>query len=561
MQRVIICFFIISFLFIYTQQINAQCSWVMGSSETADYSADSWSLTYDDEDNYYVAGAFREEFTASGISFNAPERGQGYFVAKYNTEGEIIWGKVIEAFAESISFLPKIERIDDRLFIAGAASNDIIVDGVNYGDADLYNIFLIGMDTVGNFEFVHTFPDSASAAFPYVAGITRDNQNKIYITGRFSGYLNWGPVTATSSSHTTYVAKFNSNGNFIDYDKTSSPGAATSRGWAITADSDNNVIFGGFFQNTLSFNTCFQELTEISAGTSPYIVKMDSTFNCLWMIVGDKEQEFSPVYGITTDAENNIYACGNFKDTISFNGTILTDNEGTFFLLKLNSDGNVIWAKNFGNANTTGQAASSVNIDSAGNIWVTGWQLVNSNYGAVTLNGEGVFAVKLDSSGNVLEGIKGEGLATSYASEIDNEGNLIISGAAEGEVISFDDAEGYEYSSGSSKGFFILRYYLDSDSCIDDSIPDAINEIKIINDLVISPNPSNGDFSIIYESNTTEEADILIYDVAGKQIQSAITHIYSGENNIPIHIEPAPGYYTVKMRTQKQLYVSRVLIE
>ncbi|MBC8046415.1 MAG: T9SS type A sorting domain-containing protein, partial [Fimbriimonadaceae bacterium] len=277
--------------------------------------------------------------------------------------------------------------------------------------------------------------------------------------------------------------------------------------------------------------------------------------------VGDKEQEFSPVYGITTDAENNIYACGNFKDTISFNGTILSDDAGNFFLLKLNSDGNVIWAKNFGNGNITGQAASSVNIDSVGNIWVTGWQLVNSNYGTVTLNGEGVFAVKFDTAGNVLEGIKGEGLGTSYASEIDNEGNLIISGAAEGEVISFDDAEGYEYSSGSSKGFFVLRYYLDSDTCIDTIIPEAISEFKIINDLVISPNPSNGYFSIIYESNTAEEADIEIYDVAGKQIQSSASHVYRGENIIPVHIETAPGYYTVKMRTQKQLYVSRVLIE
>ena len=184
---------------------------------------------------------------------------------------------------------------------------------------------------------------------------------------------------------------------------------------------------------------------------------------------------------------------------------------------------------------------------------------MNSTYGTVTLNGEGVFAIKLDTSGNVLEGIIGEGLAISYASEIDNAGNLIISGAAEGDAINFD-GEGYEYSTSTSKGFFVLRYYLDADSCIEDTM-DAIHEIEVINELIILPNPSQGYFNLVFESDRIQEVEINVYDISGKQIHKTTAYLNSGENNIPLQVDAAQGYYTVEMHTQKYLYVGRVLIE
>ncbi|MFN0276174.1 MAG: hypothetical protein ACKVPJ_10535, partial [Chitinophagales bacterium] len=452
-----------------TQNISAQCSWIRGSSETIDYSADAWGLAFDDADNYYVAGAFREDFTASGISFSAPTKGQGYFVAKYDTDGNIIWGKVIEAFAESNTRLPRIHRVGERLYLAGASVAEIMIDGTSYGNEEADNVFLIGMNFDGGFDFINTFPDSAAVEPPYVAGITHNQQNNIYITGSFSGYLDWGPFTATSSTPTTFIAMFNSDGNILEFDKTSSPGSSQSRGWPITVDGDNNLILGGHFQNTLNYSPCVGELTVPTSDRNPYIMKMDSALHCEWVVVGDGVQEFSTTYGLVTDAENNIYACGNFNDSISFNGVGLTDAEGTFFIIKIDTGGTVLWAKAYGDNATTGQAVSTLNFDAAGNLWLTGWHAAAADFGSVSFSGTGVFAVKLDADGNPLEGVSGDGLSTSYPSIIDNSGNLIIAGAAEGDEINFE-GDGYEYSTNSSKGFFILRYYLDSDSCSADTI-------------------------------------------------------------------------------------------
>jgi hypothetical protein len=547
-------------LFIACNTVQAQCSWVRGSSETDDYSADIWSVAYDESDNYYVTGAFRQEFTANGLSFDAPTKGQGYFVAKYDTDGNIIWGKVLESFAESTTFLPRIDRIGSRLYVAGVSVEELIVDGVSYGNNALDNFFLVGLTTEGVFEFVHTYTDSASSALPYVGGITHDQQNNIYLTGRFGGYLDWGPVTATSSSPTTFIAKFNSEGNFIDYDKTASPGAATSRGWPIEVDNENRIILGGYFQNTLSFNTCSQELSSTSAGFNPYIMKFDSAFNCEWMLIGDGIQEFSPVYGITTDAANNIYACGIFKDTINFDGVTLDNDSGNFFLLKIAADGTILWAKNFGNNADVSQAPTSLNIDAEGNIWVTGWYGAASDFGSISFSGSGIFAVKFDPDGNPIEGVTGEGMTTSYTSLIDNSGNVIIAGAAEGDEISFE-GDSYTYSSSSSKGYYILRYYLDIDSCTADTTdPVGILQLEETSVMHIYPNPSFGSFTFTLPDAISGNVVASLIDVSGKTIfESAMQLTESAATGL--HITCPSGIYVLKVIAQNKVYVGRLLIE
>lgn len=112
---------------------------------------------------------------------------------------------------------------------------------------------------------------------------------------------------------------------------------------------------------------------------------------------------------ITTDLQGNVFATGHFSsDSISF-GNIKLFNKSTFgspdiFVIKYNSNGNVIWAKSFGGL--YGDFGNSICTDSNGNIILTGNYNSNSiEFGTYTLLGNGgarIFITMLDPNGNVI---------------------------------------------------------------------------------------------------------------------------------------------------------------
>lgn len=552
-------FFTLMFCFICFET-SAQCSWVRGASESLDYNTDVWSVVSDSADNYYVAGAFRADFSADGVSFTAPTKGQGYFVAKYDTDGNIIWGKVIEAFAESNTRLPRIHNMGDKIYIAGVSVDNIIVDGTTYGYEDFDNLFLIRLSLDGAFEFVNTYPDSSAAEPPYVAGITHNQQNRLYITGSFSGYLDLGPTTLPSNTPTTFICMFDADGNFVGVDKTTSPGSSQSRGWPVTVDADNKLLVGGHFQSSINYSPCNGDISVPSSDRNPYILKTDSALNCEWLVIGDGVQGFSTVYGLLTDADNNVYACGNFNDSITFGGITLHDDNGTFFLVKLDADGNVLWAKGYGSNSTSGQAAASMSFDADGNIWLTGWHASAADFGSISFSGSGVFAVKLDADGNPIEGVEGNGLETSYASLIDNSGNLIITGGALGDEVAFD-GDTIVYSDDAATGFFLLRYYLDSDSCSADTTDVSIFDALEQEVFHVFPNPSSGNFELHFNNLNSTEGNIEIYAADGSLMYAEQITVLPGKNDIPVHTHLPKGMYAVTLTINNTSMVSRLIIQ
>lgn len=139
-------------------------------------------------------------------------------------------------------------------------------------------------------------------------------------------------------------------------------------------------------------------------GNDVFVVKYDSSGNLLWAkqpIVTN----FAYGEGIATDASNNIYVGGCFDYTLTFGINVLNS---TFtiapFLAKYSPTGNAIWAKQ---GNVTGNSScTSVATDIENNIYITGGfldSLTLGFYKNVTLAAGGdAFIAKYDSSGNVI---------------------------------------------------------------------------------------------------------------------------------------------------------------
>ncbi len=136
-------------------------------------------------------------------------------------------------------------------------------------------------------------------------------------------------------------------------------------------------------------------------------------------------------YNVATDISGNVYAIGTSDSTIIFGQDTLAYLYGSF-IVKYNSNGNVLWAKAVGGS--TGLVGRSVTTDNSGNVYVTGqFGNLNFSFAGSTVYCTGstdMFILKYDSNGNEIwaRSSTGPGYETGYSVKTDYSGNVYVFG-------------------------------------------------------------------------------------------------------------------------------------
>lgn len=150
-----------------------------------------------------------------------------------------------------------------------------------------------------------------------------------------------------------YVANFAQNYSF-DWVTSLQSGSNQSIIFQIATDNDSNVIVGGYFTDSLIYNSTVVEGTQNVK--RPYIAKYNAAGVLQWL-----NHYTSPydvvINGLKTDDQNNIIAVGTHRGGVDFGdgSGILTGSpdggastNGTAgFILKLSESGQPIWVKNY----------------------------------------------------------------------------------------------------------------------------------------------------------------------------------------------------------------------
>ena len=238
--------------------------------------------------------------------------------------------------------------------------------------------------------------------------ITTDALGNVLTTGIFSGTVDFDPGTGTLNltSNGYFVQKLDPNGNLI-WAK-----SMWGSGSSITTDAGDNVYTTGKFGGVGDFDPGPDTLNLTSAGLSDiFIQKLDSSGNLLWAIsMGGVSYDYG--YSITTDALGNVYTTGTFRGTVDFDpstDTLYLTSNGSddIFIQKLDSNGNLIWAKSMGG--NSSDLGNSITTDALGNVLTTGqfYDTVDFDPSTDTLyltsNGYAdIFIQKLDSNGILI---------------------------------------------------------------------------------------------------------------------------------------------------------------
>src|SRR5205085_3793311 len=127
----------------------------------------------------------------------------------------------------------------------------------------------------------------------------------------------------------------------------SATGDSSDLGYGIATDASSNVFVTGFYSSpTLQFDSI--TLTN-SANLDVFLAKLDSGGNVLWAKSGSGNYVDEGM-SVAADPWGNVYLTGNFMSfSITFdNVTLFQGGTCDFFLVKYDASGNVLWAKSKG---------------------------------------------------------------------------------------------------------------------------------------------------------------------------------------------------------------------
>lgn len=294
--------------------------------------------------------------------------------------------------------------------------------------------------------------------------ITIDASGNILLTGTFESTVDFNPgvgvynLTAGTTTDATFVVKLSANGDFIWAG--SIVGSSSCLGKNIKADIAGNIYVCGQYYGTADFDPGIATNNVASVGGSAdmFLLKLTAAGNFVWVkTFGNTAADYCQA--ICIDGNSNIFLTGDFTDVVDFDPGPAIYNMGStgsnrLFVLKLDVNGNFIWAKGTSGGTCSGLAMA---LDINNNISITGaFQFtVDFDPGAAVYNLTNtgsyynVFVLKLDPQGNFLWVLKYGTVYWEKGTSIttDTAGNIYVAGEFRG-TIDFDPGTGvYNLSS------------------------------------------------------------------------------------------------------------------
>jgi hypothetical protein len=408
------------------------------------------------------------------------------FVAAYTRAGALLWAHLYGGVGDS----------DIGNGIAVDDAGDVYVTGSFQGTAGfgpgpgtlisatprVTSAFVLKLDGAGNFLWARQFTGTGDVAGTAIAV---DFAGNVFTTGSFDQTADFDPGPGVFSLTIPgfrgyFLSKLDTGGNFLwakqffgvgggEFGSADSLNAIN----GIAVDSVGDVYTTGTFLATADFDPgpgTFNLTSNPSSGVEAFVSKLDAGGNFVWAkgFATTSTSGDTTGHSIAVDRAGNAYVATVVSGTADFDpgpGTFSLTSAGFFgdsVLVKLDSAGNFVWAKQFAADQSGNSGTSSVALDGMGNVYAAGrfTGTVDFDPGPGTFDltstslpdhGEDGYVTKLDGAGNFLwarqfrpavatrEGTGDTAANTGIA--VDGQGDIYSTGVLIG-TVDFDPGPG-----------------------------------------------------------------------------------------------------------------------
>ncbi|MFD1552926.1 SBBP repeat-containing protein [Putridiphycobacter roseus] len=334
-----------------------------------------------------------------------------------------------------------------------------------------YNIFVQKYDSLGNLLWAKGIGNPSTygnLSTDEGNSIALDNNNNVYVTGRFTGYVDFNPggipnYLQSNGSMDNFILKLNPLGQFVWVKKNG--GVATIIIQDIECDKVGNTYLTGRFSGNADFdpdpNATNNVSSTVGSGYDIFIQKLNPLGQLVWVTTytGDIQPQ-----SLSVDSLLNVYITGRYRFTIQFdNNNSITSNNSSYdvFVLKLSSAGLYSWAQTI--SGTGMDMGTDIFATNSGNVYISG-----TFTDTIDLNPQvpidlhysngysDIFFQKLNAiNGNFIWGKTIGGIQNELASYIvtDNNENLYITGTFR-HTVDFNPGIGVSLQGGSGLEIF-----------------------------------------------------------------------------------------------------------
>ncbi|HSD13510.1 MAG TPA: T9SS type A sorting domain-containing protein [Flavobacterium sp.] len=450
-----------------------------------------------------ITGRFNgiADFDPSAATVNLTNTGNDdIFIAKYDTNGNYLWAKSMQA---SESYSLALNSIGE-IYITGNFINTVDFDPsaatANLTAAGNNDIFFAKYDNNGNYLWAKAIGGTSSDVGLF---LVLNSSNEIYITGYFRDSVDFDPSAAATTltslgNGDVFLAKYDSSGNYL-WAK-GMGGVGSDVGLLLVLNSNGEPYVSGFFNGTVDMDPSSAAVNLTSAGGRDiFVAKYDVNGNYLWAkAMGGMSNDEPMLLALNNVGE--LYMTGYFQNTADFEsasdcGSLTSLNGADFFLAKY--------------ANGTCTAVTTPSVTQTGNT--------------LTVNSTAVAYQWIDC----------------------NNGNNPVQGATNQ---SFTPAVNGNYAVVLTKGCC-----QSISAC--QSIVLGINEEEMAL-VTLYPNPTTGNFTISW-ADAQESAEIVVTDIMGKTIK---TMYCEGQQEARLSLDGAAnGIYFVRLQSEQKTKLFKVI--
>ncbi len=328
------------------------------------------SVAVDSEGNYIFGENSRDTAVIGNdtVFVNGSSISWSHFLAKVDSSGNPIWtiGSAIPN-ADMNSVHDILTDPDDNIYafcqydFKIAFGNDTLTGGT------VRNACLVKLDPNGNLLWHHNIVGGAWSEPGEM--VYRDGH--LIITGNVNRVAPLGSFTigasTTGSEYEVFLAKIDTAGQVIwaetyGHDANAKPAD-------LDLDAAGNIYLTGQTYDTIAFNN-----DSVTPGDDPlmWIAKLDPQGSPIWLqSIGERQNFFTDAMTLKVTPDGISYLAIDFRDTIVFQGDTIIGQSfpEDILLLALQPDGTMLWNRHI--ASSSEDKAQGMDIDPAGNIYLS----------------------------------------------------------------------------------------------------------------------------------------------------------------------------------------------
>jgi len=540
-------------IILYSIKINAQSPWIKAwDGRFGGLASDHLTeLKYTSDHGLLLIG---QSWSGVGGDKTEPKCGTSYgdfWIIKVDSSGNKQWDATLGGSSTDVP--SRIIEIESSQFvIAGFSISDSSCDKSSNSLA--YDFWMLKIDSVGEKLWDQSYGGNNDDK---LYGFTQTLNGDFVMGGRSSSDSSGDKTQNSWGSNDYWIVRTDSVGNKL-WDKTYG-GSENDGLTGLIMTSDNGFLLGGYSHSEISGNktsVCFDTSTVTNDKGDFWVVKIDSFGNIEWdKTYGGFRKDM--LFSVTSLPNNNYLLFGHSNSGIGGNKTSIGNGGFDYWLIKIDSAGNIIWDKSFGGSGD----------DMHNEIWSmmetarlivdkdNGYILAGASESGISgdktesnLGSRQVWIVKVDSSGNYMWD------KTIFTDDKEENGLITTFGDTCFAVALGTWAPVGGYITEPVIGIHDYWYVV----FCQPQIYTGNSEIESNNIPLIYPNPFNSSLNISIPGNKIENVIIKIYDLTGRLL---IEKEFSQSNNITIHTDEdlCEGVYLMEIYCSDKVFVSKII--